>query len=645
MLAVAPEKLSKQLIGQQRDRSPPHLSNEDASLIDNAMQSAGERGGLSATTVHKYTTRLRRLGNDLARNGQSISALDYDSLVVCAGKYTNPGFRTAVRCLAEYLDPARRRPRRPRRIIPTEDEALIENAARSSNRLAGSIMAYSASLRRFSEALNREGHHIVSLDHETLIRRAKELFPNDSPLMGGLNMIDEFRLAVAASGASRSGDAGLYPQDAALIDGALGQALKYLRTPTAELRRSAQMRATRLRNLSAWLKETGRESMAGRLNRSNQEAFGLRDDVVAFKLAGRTLHYTDLSHLRSYLELVGANQALGLQAPQQSALPARGAGWPSSPQTLPATPPTPSEGAWALLRQQMQEPTSPSIARARSDTYGGLASFVDLNAPTPSELRDDAHFAPALSARAPTGSYRGLSLVDLTTPTPSGLSDEAHSVRASPTSSSDAPIGTSAQAGSLHGRSGLALGDEEWLGDEHIAADYALLEQELQTDNPDLAARTRFADPLIANYHLRLGAPDVSLSAFQRMVFDRNGTDVADFLFLPVNDASATDPDHRGTHWSLLFVDRRDRESPVAYHYDSLRKRNGDVAAMLAQRLGARLELAPMAQQQNRFDCGVFLVDATRTLVGRLAQRQPPAGLRNLVADRQALQNRLRGCF
>ncbi|WP_456728281.1 Ulp1 family isopeptidase [Bradyrhizobium sp. USDA 3364] len=44
-----------------------------------------------------------------------------------------------------------------------------------------------------------------------------------------------------------------------------------------------------------------------------------------------------------------------------------------------------------------------------------------------------------------------------------------------------------------------------------------------------------------------------------------------DFLFLPVNDASATDLDHRGSHWSLLLVDRRDRGRPVAYHYDSAR--------------------------------------------------------------------------
>ncbi|WP_245321417.1 Ulp1 family isopeptidase [Bradyrhizobium sp. NAS96.2] len=164
-------------------------------------------------------------------------------------------------------------------------------------------------------------------------------------------------------------------------------------------------------------------------------------------------------------------------------------------------------------------------------------------------------------------------------------------------------------------------------------------------DNPDMAARTRFGDPLIANYHLRLGTDDVALRALQRMVFDRNGNDTADFLFLPVNDASASDPDRRGTHWSLLLVDRRERARPIAYHYDSMANTNSAIAAELAERLGAHLQPARIPRQQNFFDCGVFVVAGTRALVGRLAQgdrpEHEPLHLDNLVADRQALQDRL----
>jgi len=212
-----------------------------------------------------------------------------------------------------------------------------------------------------------------------------------------------------------------------------------------------------------------------------------------------------------------------------------------------------------------------------------------------------------------------------------------------PNTSSDAQIGALGPRASSHER-GRVLGGMEWLGDEHILRDYALLRQELQRDNPDLAARTQFVDPLIALYQLRFGEESDMLVAWQRIVYDRHDNDTADFLFLPVNDAPA--PNRRGSHWSLLFVDRRERARPIAYHYDSILGHNDQPAAQLAQRLGAPLESARMAQQQNSYDCGVFVVDGTRALVSILAQEGRPAheplNLDNLVADRQGLLDRLR---
>ncbi|WP_349629211.1 hypothetical protein [Bradyrhizobium sp. USDA 3458] len=58
------------------------------------------------------------------------------------------------------------------------------------------------------------------------------------------------------------------------------------------------------------------------------------------------------------------------------------------------------------------------------------------------------------------------------------------------------------------GRSGLSLGPRQWLGDEHIQRDYELLSQELRQSNPNLAARTRFVDPLIA-FQVGQGTDDV----------------------------------------------------------------------------------------------------------------------------------------
>ncbi|WP_312022755.1 Ulp1 family isopeptidase [Bradyrhizobium sp. 2S1] len=186
------------------------------------------------------------------------------------------------------------------------------------------------------------------------------------------------------------------------------------------------------------------------------------------------------------------------------------------------------------------------------------------------------------------------------------------------------------------------LEDTEWLGDEHIDRDYRLQEQDLRRNHPDLAARTRFVNPLIVLNYLRSNDDGVVRTEFQRIVYD-NGNDTADFLFLPVINADPQDPNSLGNHWSLLFVDRRDRGRPVAYHYDSYGGLNNKDAEHLAGRLDLRLEPARMAQQRNGYDCGVFVVDGTRALVRQLEQGGQTVHLDQLVVDRQALQSRLRG--
>ncbi|MGY3695903.1 hypothetical protein ACVIGA_005983 [Bradyrhizobium sp. USDA 3240] len=309
-----------------------------------------------------------------------------------------------------------------------------------------------------------------------------------------------------------------------------------------------------------------------------------------------------------------------------------------SPQRLSPMPASSDDEALAWLseelsRRKMQAPASPSTARVQ---------HLALVNPNPSELRDDAHFEPAQAAGARSSTYGGPPLVDLTAATPSESRDDVNSVPAFPSTSYDAQIGALGPTASPHGR-GLVLEDMEWLGDEHVLRDYQLLAQELGGGNPNLAARTRFVDPLITLVSLRLGTESEMLRAFQRIVHDQNGDDTADFLFLPVNNARATNLP--GTHWSLLFVDRRDRERPVAYRYDSMGEYNNTPAAELAARLGARLESRGMTQQLNTYDCGVFVVDGTRALVRQLEQGRAPhlLNLSSLVANRQALQNRLRG--
>ncbi|WP_338075756.1 Ulp1 family isopeptidase [Bradyrhizobium septentrionale] len=252
--------------------------------------------------------------------------------------------------------------------------------------------------------------------------------------------------------------------------------------------------------------------------------------------------------------------------------------------------------------------------------------------------------APAPAARARSGTYRGFPLVDLTAPTPSESRDDANSVRPFPSTSADAQIGALDPTASSHGR-GLVLQDTEWLGDEHIDRDCRLQEQDLQRYHPNLAARTRFVNPLIVLNYLRSDHDGVVRTEFQRIVDDDNGNDAADFLFLPVINADPEDPNSLGNHWSLLFVDRSDRGRPVAYHYDSYGGLNNKDAEHLAGQLDLRLEPAGMARQRNGYDCGVFVVDGTRALVRQLEQGREPHLLNfsDLVANRQALQNRLRG--
>ncbi|WP_244485092.1 hypothetical protein [Bradyrhizobium tropiciagri] len=187
----------------------------------------------------------------------------------------------------------------------------------------------------------------------------------------------------------------------------------------------------RMFRLSEWLQTHDRQPIADRLSTP-----GLAQDVEEYKQETKDSKINaDLLRLGLYQQILEANRALGLPPPEDLGQPsAEAARQAHSPQELPATPATPSagawgwlgeqihgpaspmpaphwaaqahppfelpatpsQGAWAWLGQQMQEPASPSSVRPRSSNiYGGLESFVDLDPPTPHDLRDDARSAPA----------------------------------------------------------------------------------------------------------------------------------------------------------------------------------------------------------------------------------------------------------
>ncbi|WOH52898.1 MULTISPECIES: hypothetical protein [unclassified Bradyrhizobium] len=262
-----------------------------------------------------------------------------------------------------------------------------------------------------------------------------------------------------------------YPADATLIDmwAAAEKATRRIEPETVD------RQARRLSRLSDWLQTREKGAMAGRLNDN-----GLAQDVEEYRnQTADTKINADLLRLRRYQQVLEANRALGLPPPESARpLAGEGARQPGSPQELPATPATPSEGAWDWFRNQMQEPASStftphhgpqpsslqelpatpatpsagawdwfreqmqepasssftphrgpqprslqelpatpatpsagawdwfreqmqepsslsSARRPSSDVYGGLEPLVNLNPPTPDELRDDAHSVPA----------------------------------------------------------------------------------------------------------------------------------------------------------------------------------------------------------------------------------------------------------
>ncbi|QAS81143.1 hypothetical protein CO657_24685 (plasmid) [Rhizobium acidisoli] len=436
-----------------------------------------------------------------------------------------------------------------------------------------------------------------------------------------------------------------YPDDALMIDSFTNEELSKLGSDSTSKRRKVVLNlASNKRRFSDWLRRTGRESIASRLTGSDEQQRSLKDDLREFiKDEGKRINVS-LDRLRQYL---GAASQLKQHHPYpDDALMIDGF---AKEELSKLGPDSTSQRRVVLklasnqrrfsdwLQTTGRESIASRLNGSEMQKWSLKIDYQDFTEAVGScnvSFKRLRQYQQVVEANAASG----LSPEQASGREPAGLdgrSDPRAEFRStSPLQQVDP---------SIEGRSGLSLDHTEWLGDQHIQTDYELLMQDLQRNDPDLAARTRLIDPLIAHYHLRLGDESTALSAFQRIVNDQNGRDTADFLFLPVSDASASDPDRRGTHWSLLLVDRRNREGPAAYHYDSFRGQNDEFAAMLAQRLGTRLEPVRMTQQRNDYDCGVFVVDGTRALVRRLARRDRPAVLHldNLVADREQLQRRL----
>ncbi|MHC2278962.1 hypothetical protein ACVME8_005605 [Bradyrhizobium diazoefficiens] len=579
-----------------------NLNHEDAELIEWYQDQMSHAGHGQARS---YTSALRRLSRELAANGQ----------LPFARRLHDPALDAEAKALGDRelaaLNSLRKLKGVPKtKMEHSEDAELIEwYQDQISHAGHGQATRYTSALRRLSRELAANGQlpfarrlHDPALDAE-----AKALGDGE---LAALNSLRKLK------GVPKTN---LNHEDAELIEWYQDQ-MSHAGHP------QARQYASLLRGLSRALAEKGQPPFAGRL------------DDPALDAEARTVHCNTITGLNSLRKLMGvATRKLKGVATRRLN-------------------PDPIYSQDEDLIQRFQRACTQGLEFRDLTAYnysnrlrmlsrwcfannrGAIADRLN-----DSSLFDDAdavpqgrNFKPALRAlqRVQDQLLVQQQSVDLPPRFASQRRSEVVSPIDLPSSPEEQQVDLSRQ-----GPSGLSLGPEEWLGDEHILADFTLLRHELERDNPILRGQTRFVDPLIA-HQLRVGADDVRESALQHVLYDRYGNDTAEFLFLPVIDASKTS---RGTHWSLLLVDRRDRQRPVAYHYDSFGGRNDNDAAMLADRLNASQYPASIGQQQNGYDCGVFVVGGTRELVRRLAEEWEPNlwNLNNVAADRKRLQRRL----
>ncbi|WP_184387599.1 Ulp1 family isopeptidase [Xanthomonas arboricola] len=288
--------------------------------------------------------------------------------------------------------------------------------------------------------------------------------------------------------------------------------------------------------------------------------------------------------------------------------------------------------------------------QSTDSTFGGLSSMshygreFDLN--TPQEIEQPGWWQHATPAHSTDSTFGGLSSMshygrefELDTPQEEeGPWD----------SGTQTPIGPSAMSPERIDVDNLPspqdVPDHElppvtatsWLQDGHIRA---------YTD--DLARRLRgqpnahllhFADAQVVTM---LSSTDPAQQARARRLLV--GDDVPPIVFLPINQPNF--------HWSLLVVDRRNKDAAAAYYYDSMAQTQPQqryLADMAAYHLGLDYEQThemPTAIQPDGYSCGDHVLTGIETLAHRVIDGTfDYAGgrdLRDIEPDRGLIRDRL----
>lgn len=208
------------------DSRYPHLTEKDRTLIEAAAEHFARN--VQSHTVGTYTWALRVLGNHLASRGQTIDALDHDSLVWHASAFfpADGSMVTALNALRKYREP--KASDSSRRYVPSlEDASLIDSAigAAAARRRWTPTTADNneKTLRRLAKSLESQGQTIATLDHNSLVAHVKKSFGDDVKMASALEVLREYREpdVVAARIPRRKDECVPSMEDKDLIDSAV----------------------------------------------------------------------------------------------------------------------------------------------------------------------------------------------------------------------------------------------------------------------------------------------------------------------------------------------------------------------------------------------------------------------------------------
>lgn len=158
--------------------------------------------------------------------------------------------------------------------------------------------------------------------------------------------------------------------------------------------------------------------------------------------------------------------------------------------------------------------------------------------------------------------------------------------------------------------------NNDWLTDDSVTCYYQLL-----SSNLEMKVKTVFLNPIIAQ----------AIKCLDDNNYILEGLDLSEqsYILIPVNDSPAVDKaGGSGSHWSLLlYVKNKD----MFLYFDSAGSMNYKHAEVIAKRLQTKLGSNPdkpvkiisTPQQENSFDCGVYLILFTEIIAQFILNEKP----------------------